>query len=142
MWKSVPGATSYRVTVYDSTLKNIVASSGPILESQWTAERELQRGSIFAWKLTVLRDGQEFFAPRPPALPPDFRVLDVERFDELTRAKKECGESHLILGILYAQAGLRSEAEKEFEALAAANPRSPVAAKLLESVRLSSESQQ
>jgi hypothetical protein len=40
-----------------------------------------------------------------------------------------------VLGVLYAQAGLLDDAEREFSALLRANPKSEVARKLLSNVR-------
>ena len=133
-WKAIEGAADYSVTVYDATLKDIVVSSEPVHSTEWTVREALARGTVFAWKLTIVKDGEKFFAPRLPKRPPAFEILGSERFEELQRAKEVCGERHLVLGIAYAQAGLEDEARQQFRSLYDANPHSAVAAKLLRSV--------
>jgi hypothetical protein len=53
----------------------------------------------------------------------------------LLNAKKAYPDSHLVLGILYAQSGLIDNAEQEFESLIRVNPKSNIAQKLLASLR-------
>jgi hypothetical protein len=83
----------------------------------------------------TLADGEELISPRTPAPRAKFRVLEVSADEELRRLEASVPESHLARGVLYARAGLVEEAEAEFRKLAALNPRSPVARKLLRSVR-------
>lgn len=49
-------------------------------------------------------------APAPPAPMAKFRVLDEETARLLDRLAREHPNSHLLLGILYVQAGVRAEA--------------------------------
>jgi hypothetical protein len=53
----------------------------------------------------------------------------------LAEAKNASAGSHLTIGLLYAQAGLLDDAERELQALLRANPQSTLAQKLLRSVR-------
>jgi hypothetical protein len=62
-------------------------------------------------------------------------VLEQSKAGELERMRRAYPNSHLVLGTLYAKAGLLAEAEREFRALVAANPQSPIAQKLLRDVR-------
>jgi hypothetical protein len=62
-------------------------------------------------------------------------VLEQAKANELARAKRLFGTSHLTLGLLYADAGLLSEAEREFRLLRAANPNSELARNLLRQVQ-------
>jgi hypothetical protein len=62
-------------------------------------------------------------------------VLNQTRAGELAHAKNTSGNSHLTLGILYAQSGLLDDAEREFQALLRANPQSTLVRKLLRIVR-------
>jgi tetratricopeptide (TPR) repeat protein len=61
------------------------------------------------------------------------RVL--KQIDELSAARRDYGSSHLVLGLLYARAGLLEEAEHELRALQKANPDSAIAGQLLRRVR-------
>jgi hypothetical protein len=133
-WRPLSGATSYRVAVYDADF-NEVAVSGPPTGTQWRITRGLRRGGVYSWQVTATRDGQEFASPMPPTPKPKFKVLDLAQAEELDRARKDYAGSHLILGVLYARAGLLDSAESEFQALLAANPESQVAQQLLRNVR-------
>jgi hypothetical protein len=62
-------------------------------------------------------------------------VLEQAKANELARAKRLFGTSHLTLGLLYADAGLLSEAEREFRLLRAANPNSELARNLLRQIQ-------
>ena len=73
--------------------------------------------------------------PRPPAPQAKFHVLDQTKANELTKAKRAYGSSHLTLGLLYAEAGLLREAEHEFRLLQKANPQSEIVKKLLRQLR-------
>jgi predicted anti-sigma-YlaC factor YlaD len=132
-WRSLSGATVYTVTIYDSNF-NLVAKSPELRGTEWTVPRPVERGRIYSWQVSALKDGQEVKSPTPPAPEAKFKTLEKSRADELERAKKEYTKSHLTLGVLYSEAGLLEEAEREFKALVAANPKSPTARKLLDSV--------
>lgn len=134
-WQPVRGATSYTVTVVDSAL-NPVATSESLTATEWTPSRPLPRGMVFRWQVTAIVDGSEVIAPRPPAGEARFRILERDRARRLERARETLARSPLTLGVLYAQEGLADEAEREFQLLIEANPRSTVARRLLHSVRL------
>jgi len=133
-WSRLNGSAGYVVEVYDAQF-NLAASSPPLTGVSWTAP-PLARGQVYSWQVKAIRDGQEFIAPRPPAPQARFRILDQGAAAEITRARRDYASSHLLLGLLYARAGLVAEAEQEFRALQKANPDSPnaeVAQKLLAS---------
>jgi lipopolysaccharide biosynthesis regulator YciM len=71
----------------------------------------------------------------PPAPEAKFKVLEKSKAEELDRVRKSYPRSHLILGSLYERAGLLDDAEREFQSLVSANPKSTVARKLLRNVR-------
>ena len=133
-WTKMEGATGYVVEVYDDQFK-LVSSSPQVTNLQWTATEALPRGRVYAWQVKAIKDGQETTSPRPPAPQAKFRVLDQARVNELTRAKRAYGSSHLTLGLLYAEAGLLKEAEAEFRLLRRANPDSEIAQKLLRQIQ-------
>ena len=139
-WSRLDGASSYQVIVSDSNF-NLVLSSERLSAPEWTATRPLARGRSYNWSVTAVKDGKEVVAPVPPASQVRFRVLDATAFDELERAKRVYGASHLVMGVLYANAGLLEDAEREFQGLANSNPNSPKARQLLRSVRARDTSQ-
>jgi anti-sigma factor RsiW len=133
-WRPLTGSTGYAVNVYDANFNKVVTSTSQ-LETEWRVSRPLERGRIYSWQVVAMKDGKEFLSPTPPAADAKFKVLDQALADELARARREYASSHLVLGTLYAQAGLLDEAEAEFKALATANPKSEVVQKLLKTVR-------
>ena len=133
-WRSLTGATSYGVQVHDANFNKVVSST-PQLETEWRATQPLERGKIYSWQVVAIKDGKEFVSPVPPAPEAKFKVLERGFAEDLAQARRDHGSSHLVLGTLYAQAGLLDEAETEFKALASMNPKSEVVQKLLKTVR-------
>jgi len=133
-WRELPGAESYTVTVFDSEL-NRVTQSEQLTTRQWRLPRPLERGGAYSWQVAALKDNQRIISPTLPAPQARFKVLDSKKAKELARARKADPSSHLVLGVLYWQAGLINEAEREFQALRRANPRSGTAKKLLQNVQ-------
>lgn len=129
-WQALSGASSYFVNVYDANLRK-VASSDALNVTEWKPASELERGASYYWQVRALRDEQEFFAPAPSAPDAKFKVLERLQLAEIEQTKT-VHASHLALGVLYARAGLLEEARAEFKALVAANPRSPVAKRILQ----------
>jgi hypothetical protein len=133
-WNALPGAASYTVEVRDEEDK-LVQQSAALAETEWTPSDALARGATFSWRVTAAVGDREMVAPEEDDAPAWFTVIDGAQLEELERARKECAGSHLALGSLYAKVGLLGDAERELEALAAENPESPVARKILESLR-------
>ena len=130
-WTPVPGAITYLVTLQDQATGQTISSS-PLARTDWVPDHPLTRGATYAWQVAgSVSGGTEIVAPRPPAPPARFRVLDssaADRFQTLPA-------SHLVRGILYANAGLVADAERELAALSAQNPNSEVADRLLKQIR-------
>jgi hypothetical protein len=133
-WNKLKGTTTYKVAIYDSKF-NLVTSSPALTTNIWNVKGALKRGEVYSWQVTAMKDGQEIKSPVPPAPEAKFKVLDRARANELNRARRAYSGSHLTLGVLYAQAGLLVDAEREFSALVQANPQSTVAHNLLRDVR-------
>ncbi|MEP6740873.1 MAG: zf-HC2 domain-containing protein [bacterium] len=133
-WQSLSGASQYVVSVYDSKLNKVIASE-PITRTQWRATQPLSRGNVYIWQVSAIKDGKEIKSPSPPAAEARFKVLDTKIENELKRVESAHATSHLVLGTVYAQAGLVDEAASQFRALLAANPKSAVAQKLLRNVQ-------
>jgi hypothetical protein len=136
-WSQLNGATGYLVEVYDERF-GLAAASPQITDHSWTAAQPLKRGGIYYWQVKAVKDGRELKAPRPPAPQAKFRVLDAARANELAHARRVYAPWRLVLGVLYARAGLAHEAEREFRALQEANPNSELAHRLLKQVRMKS----
>jgi hypothetical protein len=133
-WRALEGASSYIVNIYDTKF-NKVASSPKLSATHWTITSSLQHGTVYIWQVTADKDGVQITFPVKPAPEARFKILDKNKADELERMKRTHPNSHLIMGTLYAQAGLVDEAEKEFRALHSANLRSAVVEKLLRTLR-------
>ena len=131
-WKPVPGA-EYQVSVYTGDFQP-AASSGWIREAQWRSPIGLRRGTRYSWQLTVRRDGAEATSPAPPEPEAKFQVLDAASEDSLARLRATSNDSHLVMGIAYAQAGLLDQARLELRAAADQNPGSATVATLLAAV--------
>ena len=133
-WSVLNDATNYVVEVYDERF-NLVAASTQLTINSWTAPQPLRRGIAYSWQVKATKDGQEFSSPHPPAPQAKFRILDEAKANELVQARRAYASSHLILGLLYAQAGLLDEAEQELRALQKANPNSTLVSQLLTNVQ-------
>jgi hypothetical protein len=133
-WSRMVGATAYVVEVYDDQFK-LAASSPQLTDLSWPTSPALARGKVYSWQVKAIKDGQEITSPRPPAPQAKFRILDQGKANELARAKRVYGSSHLTLGLLYAEAGLLKEAEQELRLLRRANPNSELARTLLRQIQ-------
>jgi hypothetical protein len=133
-WSRLEGATSYLVEVYDEQFRKVMTSP-EITTVSWNATQSLPRGQVYSWQVKAVKDGQEVTVPRPPAPQAKFRVIDQGRMNEIARARRAYGSSHLTLALLYAEAGLLREAEQELQVVQRANPRSEIVKKLLRQVR-------
>lgn len=133
-WTALEGAAGYTVAVFDSALKK-VAESAPVQRTEWTPSTALPRGEVYAWQVRAVKDGQEIVAPSAGASRARFKVLERAKLSEIATARQARPQSHLLLGLIYADAGLMNEAEREFDALLKENPQSPVARGLLQSLK-------
>ncbi|MEO7674258.1 MAG: zf-HC2 domain-containing protein [Pyrinomonadaceae bacterium] len=133
-WRSLKGADSYRVDIFDEGFIK-VASSPLIKGTEWHANVALRRGVVYRWQVTATANGEEIKSPVRPAPDAKFKVLDTGIARKLDDARAKHGQSHLLLGLLYAEAGLLDDATREFRILVQKNPDSPIARRLLEKVR-------
>ncbi|MFN2511376.1 MAG: tetratricopeptide repeat protein [Pyrinomonadaceae bacterium] len=133
-WSKLEGATGYVVEGYDEKF-NVVVTSPQLTGNSWTVSQPLKRGETYSWQVKAIKGEQEIKSPRPPAPQAKFRILDQRKANELAQAQKAYASSHLTLGLLYADAGLLDQAEKEFRALQKANPDSALVRRLLSQVQ-------
>jgi hypothetical protein len=126
-----PGAT-YVVTLFDQS-SGVTLNGPPVPGTEWVPEAPLTRGATYVWQVQASVGGQAVIAPAPPAPPAAFLVMPAAEAERLGRAPA----SHLIRGVLYANAGALDEAEAELSQLRAQNPESePVKRLLAELTRL------
>jgi hypothetical protein len=134
-WQPVTGARSYSVAIFDEKL-NPVESSGSLPATEWTPDKPLKRGQLYQWQVTAkLGGGKSVNAPSPPGPEAKFRVLDQKNADEIAHFQEANPESHIALGIVFAQAGLLGPGEDELELLPKTDPNYGLAQNLLKSIR-------
>ena len=133
-WHALGGAQSYTVTVTDADLNEIVTSP-PLSTTEWQISKPLKAGGIYSWQVTALKEGARITSPVLPAPQAKFRVIDRSTSEMLQQAQRAYPDSHLTLGVLYAEAGFLDEAEKELQALARDNPNDRTVLKLLQQVK-------
>ena len=132
-WRKLAGASNYLVTIFDEQ-HEIVATSDSLTANTWTPAADLPRGKINLWQVRANREGQEVLSPAPQYSDAKFIVLGQSEAAALTRAEQQQAKSHLVLGVLYANAGLLEEARRELQQLRTANPQIELAQKLWRSV--------
>ena len=134
-WEPIKNATVYRVMVADLTGHEVAKSPQlPPGATKWTPAGTLKRGGIYTWSVTAEVGGQEITSSSASAPEAKFKVLDDDKHIELVRLRNE-SNSHLKLGLVYANFGMIDDAEREFQTLANENPHSPFALKLLRVVK-------
>lgn len=133
-WSPLPRGESYRVMVFDRDF-NPVADSGEIAGTQWTPDRPLPPGGVYAWEVKARGHGAEVTAPGPASPEARFLVLPADQAAAVRSAVGAAGSSPLALGVLYGRAGLADDAERELAAAAREGPEPEAARRLLDSVR-------
>jgi hypothetical protein len=133
-WRALAGAQSYKVIVTDTDL-NEVATSPPLSTTEWRMPQPLRQGVIYSWQVTALKDGEAITSPVLPAPQAKFKVIDRASARVLRQVERAYPDSHLTLGVLYAEAGLLDEAEQQLRALVRTNPRGRIARELLRSIQ-------
>ena len=133
-WRPMPRAESYKVGVYNEGF-GLVAESPALKAANWTPGKDLPRGRVYQWQVTAFVDGKEVVSPTRPAGEARFKIVDAADAAEIQRARRIAGNSHLLMGIVYSNAGMLTEAEREFQALLQKNPKSEMARKLLAKIR-------
>jgi hypothetical protein len=120
-WRALEGANAYTVTVADEGL-GLVTQSPPVPATEWAPTQPLPRGGVYVWQVTAQRGSESVSAPVPPAPWAKFRVMEEETARPLERLAREHPDSHLLLGILSAQAGARAEALAHLARVPASDP--------------------
>jgi hypothetical protein len=129
-WQPLAGATSYQVHLLDTDFK-VVAESGPVTATSWSPPTALDRGVVYLWQVSAVREGEVISAPAAPRPEARFQILSGSKTREVRQAVKARAGSHLALGIIYAHAGLLDDAEREFQDALSRPQDAPTARKLL-----------
>jgi hypothetical protein len=135
LWQPLAGAVSYSVVIFD-TNANQIQTSPATHSTSWKPAHPLQRGKVYQWQVrAVMGDGKPVVAPSFPKPEAKFRVLDQAKVDELRQFRQAHPESHLVLGILFAESGLLKDARSELGEIQQSDRNFELAQNLLRSVR-------
>lgn len=118
-WPPREGAT-YTVFVFDGDRE--IARSPALHTPRWIASSDLPRGRTLTWQVEAERGENIETIPRPPAPAARFRVITKEEQRDLSRARELHPGDDLLLGLLYARAGMLDEARASMERAAKSNP--------------------
>jgi hypothetical protein len=130
-WQPLPGAIRYSVAIVDAGL-HPVQRSPALRTTSWRPRRPLRRGQTYLWQVTATLHGRsKVVASTSEAL---LRIIPNKLADELARFRKGHEDAHLVLGALYAQAGLLTESAEELKKVAPGDSSYSTARTLLESL--------
>lgn len=132
-WQILAGAKSYTVLLKDLDTGEEIEGQ-PTSKTDWIPGQRLVRGHQYAWIVEAKVDGQVIRAPAPDKPFAAFRILRNDEAGEISTARKSWGDSHLLMGMMYAKAGLTREAKQEFKELVRENPASVTARRMLASI--------
>ncbi len=133
-WQPLAGATRYSVAIVDARL-HPVQHSPALHTTAWRPRRPLRRGQTYLWQVTAkLRGGSTVVATTPASPGALVRIIPQKLADELARFRKGHEEAHLVLGTLYAQAGMLTESADELRKVPSGDSSYNAAQKLLESL--------
>jgi predicted anti-sigma-YlaC factor YlaD len=129
-WQPLAGAIRYSVAIVDERLHPVLRS--PALRTTgWRPRRPLHRGKTYLWQVTAtLRGGSTVVASAPEAL----RIIPNKLADELAQFRRGHEDAHLVLGTLYAQAGMLTESADELRKVLPSESSYSTARTLLESL--------
>jgi hypothetical protein len=133
-WEALAGADRYEVAVLDDERLD-VASQAVVTGTVWTPLEPLARDRGYAWQVTAHRSGEAVIVPAPPSPMARFRVMDAQDAEAIEQLARVEPDSHLLLGILCALSGARSEAESHLLRVAPTDPHFETARRTLERLR-------
>jgi hypothetical protein len=133
-WQPLAGAIGYSVAIVDARL-HPVQHSPALRSTAWRPRRPLRGGQTYLWQVTAtLRGGSTVVASglnSPEAL---LRIIPRKLADELARFRQGHEEAHLVLGALYAQAGMLTASADELRQVPPGDSSYGTARTLLESL--------
>jgi hypothetical protein len=113
---TVPAGARSTVTLRRAKNNRVVERSSRRASPHWRPRQALERGATYVWQVEVIHRGESVFLPAPPAPPAIFRVISEREHEELEAARREFPDHHLLLGLLYARAGIAGAARRELDA--------------------------
>ena len=129
-WQMALGADGYAVTVFDER-SNVIVKSPIITQTNWIPADPLPRSRTYVWQVTAYRGRESITVPATPATPARFHVIDERSAEVLQRIETEHPQSHLLLGILNMDAGIRDAAIKHLQQAPANDAHADVAQRSL-----------
>jgi anti-sigma factor RsiW len=109
-WEAPDGARSV-VVIYAGERE--LTRSPSLRTTSWTPHIYFERGMTYTWEVQIQTRGDLQIVPSPPAPAARFHVLDARTAEELENARAEHAGDPLLLGVLYARAGLEERARAE-----------------------------
>jgi hypothetical protein len=131
-WSPLDEARTYMVSLWDS--KDRLIDSGQPSQPTWQTSMQLAPDEFYRWEVEAKDAAGQTLSP---VVKGAFSTLTARRKEEVERDEQRYARSHLLLGITYFKAGLLDEADRELKLLAAANPNSTKAKRLLRRVQSS-----
>jgi anti-sigma factor RsiW len=112
-WQPLPGAIHYSVVIVDMGL-HPVQRSPSLRKTVWRPRRPLRRDHTYLWQVTAtLRGGSKVVASEPSVSETLVRIVPLKLADEMAHFRRGHEEAHLVLGVLYAQAGMLTDSADE-----------------------------
>ena len=139
-WQPLPGAIGYTVAIVDQGLRPVQHSRG-LRATSWRPRQPLARGRTYLWQVTAtMHGGSKIVATSPSPSEALLRVIPRKLADEMTHFQRGHQDAHLVLGVLYAQAGMVTEGENELREVPQGNSSYALARRLLDSLSSSARS--
>jgi hypothetical protein len=132
-WEPVAGATEYTITIVDARGQRIASASAGTATT-FTPASPLPGDGVYTWQVAARVGAGTVLAPAPPAPPARFALLEAPTRALLARLEREEPDAHVMLGILYAQAGVIAEARRHLAAVPATDPHAALARRTLQSL--------
>jgi hypothetical protein len=133
-WQPLAGAIGYTVAIVDQGLRP-VQHSPALRATTWRPRRPLAHGRTYLWQVTAtLRGGSKVVASSPSPSEATLRILPRKLTEQFAHFQRSHRDAHLVLGILYSQAGMVTEGTNELGRVPPGDPSSEVARRLLQSL--------
>jgi hypothetical protein len=134
-WRRAAGATGYRVYVMDAEARIMFTSPRlPADTVEWRAESALEGGREYVWAIGIEREGVELVALAPGRGDVRFLILGAQERKAVEEWSRRIA-SPFARGVLYARAGMISEAEREWRRAAVGKEQAAEAQRMLNIVR-------
>jgi hypothetical protein len=133
-WQPLAGAIGYTVAIVDQGLRPVQHSPG-LRATTWRPRRALAHGHTYLWQVTAtLRGGSKVVASSPSPSEANLRILPRKLADEIAHFQRGHRDAHLVLGVLYAQAGMVTEGASELRQVPPGDSSYDIARRLVESL--------